>query len=243
MAEPAAAQKIDRTTTTPFLLKLFYKQNSWHRLEDFDPERTLPQHLQIYTWPSCSLRELSHLLTSALPSVLPSPAAGTRLAYRLIYPDAKGLPRDPSLPGRFLSKELGSVVVGSEDTTMNGTTNGTGAAAFEGDSEKTLQEARFIIGDYVSCVILPPQSDGSVAPTPMPPPVPSRGGYGGPPRGGYPPREDGYSFRGRGPRADFGGGGRGPNVPPGEWRRGERLPDRGYGGGGYRGRGGRGRGW
>jgi len=126
------------------------------------------------------------------------------------------------------------------------------AGPLEGEPEKTLQDARFVIGDYVSCAVLPPMENGGVAP---PPSGPARGGFGAGRgdfgRGGsMGPRENGYGgFRGRGGqrgRGDFGGG----FVPTGEWRRGERVPDgpsggrgrgysRGFGDGGFG--GGRGR--
>ena len=38
------------------------------------------------------------------------------------------------------------------------------AGALGGEPEKTLQDARFVIGDYVSCAILPPMDNGGVAP-------------------------------------------------------------------------------
>src|SRR5215471_12025247 len=78
----SAPAKIDRHITTPFHLKLFYRQHSFHHLSDFPipappspnvpspPPPALPPHLQIYTWQSCSLRELAQLLTSCLPSLL-----------------------------------------------------------------------------------------------------------------------------------------------------------------------------
>ncbi|KAL1634409.1 hypothetical protein SLS58_010697 [Diplodia intermedia] len=197
----SGAAKVDRQTTTPFLLKLFYRSNAFHRLDEFSPHSSAPPppHLQIYTWPTCSLRELTHLLVSALPSLLPDPAIGTRLAFRLIFPDTRsgggggggGGPGGPGGggpggPGRYLSKELGSVVVGGggpgvdEDdaataaatttTTPTAPANGRGGALdkLEGDADKTLADARFVIGDYVSCCILPPGADGSVAAGPPP---------------------------------------------------------------------------
>ncbi|GME48454.1 Sin3-associated polypeptide sap18 [Neofusicoccum parvum] len=265
----SVAPKVDRQTTTPFLLKLFYRSNAFHRLDEFSPHSSAPSppHLQIYTWPTCSLRELTHLLVSALPSLLPDPAIGTRLSFRLIFPDTRGAAsaRDTG-PGRYLSKELGSVIVGGggpgveEDDDGDGaaaapaTTNGRGALdKLEGDADKTLADARFVIGDYVSCCILPPGADGSVATGPPPasryPSARDYGmGRGGPP----PPRENGYGDRsygggygrrGGGPRYEGGGrlgGGGGGGVPLGEWRRGE-IPSGGPPPGGYgRGRGGRG---
>ena len=74
-------------------------------------------------------------------------------------------------PGRYLSKELGSVVVGAggpgalplpdEADIVAG---GPMAGEVGGDPEKTLQDARFVIGDYISCAIFPPLPNGSIAP-------------------------------------------------------------------------------
>ncbi|MCJ1390345.1 hypothetical protein MMC18_003204 [Xylographa bjoerkii] len=260
--------KVDRQTTTPFHLKLFYRTGGFHRLEEFPTSSSspLPPHLQIYTWPTCTLRELSHLLTSALPTLLPDPSIGTRLSYRLIFPDTREISRQG--PGRYLSKELGSVVVGGDGPGMvpeevdgagdargtDGVAEGAGAVVreglmagkLEGDPEKTLQEARFVIGDYVDCAILAPLADGSVNPGLGPAVgVVGRGnGYGGRGNmmGGL--RENGVGgFRGGGrggPRGGLFGAGRlgDGGVPTGEWRRGERVPEgsgRGFGRG--RGRG------
>lgn len=153
-----------------------------------------------------------------------------------------------------MTKELGSVVIGdggpgilpSESEEVEGVEGEGGGVSMEGamlgEPEKTLQEARFVIGDYVACAIIEPLLSGAVAPAP--PSGPARGGFGGG-RG----RENGFAgrggggggFRGRG-GANFGQG----FVPQGEWRRGERVPEgpasrgRGFSGGfGGGGRGGR----
>jgi histone deacetylase complex subunit SAP18 len=129
-------------------------------------------------------------------------------------------------------KDIGSIVIGEG---MAGASNGSHAAGDDdvemGDrsplepslGDSTLEDARYVIGDYVSCAILPPLPDGSVAPEyaarrERPGPVPPRGG-GGP--GGF--RGDSGFGRGdaRGRRRGFG------DVPSGDWRRGERLPDEG----------------
>ncbi|CAF9923770.1 hypothetical protein IMSHALPRED_006013 [Imshaugia aleurites] len=290
--------KVDRQTTTPFHLKLFYRTGSFHSLSDFplatpNASSHLPPHLQIYTWPTCTLRELSHLLVTALPSLLPSPAIGTRLSYRLVYPDTHSAYPGAgagagAAPGRYLSKELGEVVVGdwggggggdennknngnsgNNNKTSNAANSGSGngsvaepsadaivrdgvmAGALSGTPDKTLQEARFVIGDFISCAVMLPGPDGSVAPVRAAArgrgEFAGRGGGGG----GYGFQgENGIGgFRGRG-RGGFGGGfggaGRGGGgggggdggVPVGEWRRGERVPEGGRGGyGGGRGRG------
>ena len=195
---------------------------------------------------------MSHLLTTALPDLLPSPAIGTRLSFRLYFPDARN--SSASGPGRYMMKELGSVVIGDggpgvfpDEGEAAIVAGGQMAGLLGGDPEKTLQDAKFVIGDYVSCAIMPPMSNGSVAP---PPQGPARGGFGAG-RGmdfggrGMGPRENGFGgFRGRGGPRGAGNFGQGM-VPAGEWRRGERVPEgpsgasrgRGFGGGFGGGRG------
>ncbi|KAF7511022.1 hypothetical protein GJ744_005568 [Endocarpon pusillum] len=262
--------QLDRQTTTPFHLKLFYRLASFHHLTDFPiptpatPSPALPQHLQIYTWPTCTLLELSHLLTTALPNLLPSPAIGTRLSFRLVYPDTRPLPpgrmrEDDGMRGRWTSKEMGSVVISAaaaaddgveEADAVNGTSAGAGIKFRNTEeAERTLADSRFVIGDFVDCAIFPPLPDGSVAPGAQ------RGGYSGGvgPRGwngdGGPPRGE-WIWEIEGRRVWIGqgdgfGGGVGVEIlverVPEEWRR-ERLPDSGYGRGGYGGGRGRGRG-
>ncbi|RKF55468.1 Histone deacetylase complex subunit SAP18 [Golovinomyces cichoracearum] len=246
--------KVDRQTTTPFFLKLFYRTGSFHRIEEFQPLADLPPHLQIYTWSSCTLRELTHILSGSIPSLLPDPAIGCRIAFRLIYPEQ--VPRNApasviSGPGKYVMRDLGSIVIGSngpgilpdeEEAAIIG--GGQLAGSLGGEPDKTLQDAKFMIGDYIACAILPPDKNGVIAP---PPASISRSNYAMGRSGELGSRGGNSSYRENG----FGGGYRGrgaPRVPSGEWRRGERLPDgpsggrgRGYGGGygGYGSRGGR----
>ncbi|KPI41074.1 uncharacterized protein AB675_8024 [Cyphellophora attinorum] len=250
---------IDRPTTCPFLLNFTYRTSAFNPLPSFpiptpqDPKPRLPPHVEIYTWMDCTLRELALLLTSALPSLVPEgqTAVGTRLVFRLVYPDMRSvgggegrggrLWDDGGGRGRYTTREMGSVVIsapakGKED--QNGhTENGTDGLDLGGeDADKTLEEARFVIGDFVDVAVFPPLSDGSVV---------SRGSAMEPTYGGRGGRENGYSARGgpgRGGGLPGGGYGRGRGdfgapVPAGEWRRGERLPVNGSGGV----RGGRGR--
>lgn len=256
MADKPSAT-IDRQATTPFLLNFCYRSAGFHSLSEFpvptpsNPHPHLPAHLQVYTWYSCTLRELAHILTSALPGILPEPTVGTRLSFRLVFPDTRPPPPGPGprtagrleedvvgrVAARYTSREMGSVVIAPSDGGghVNGDASaGTGAVKkfnLEGDdADKTLADVRFVIGDFVDCAVFPPLSDGSVAPR-------SAGGGGGLRGGPGPPpmRENGYGrvrggsygASGRG----YGGGGRGDfggNIPSGEWRRGERLPDSGY---------------
>jgi histone deacetylase complex subunit SAP18 len=214
MAEPAKV--VDRKKTTPFLLKLFYRAGSFHTPEHFNPSNAhLPQHVQVYTWSSCTLRELSSLLTTAVPLLLPSPAAGTRLCFRLFYADARDGGRGRGY-GRYLSRDIGNVIVGGRPERLFHEEDGNGPekddkekekektkVIFEGDADATLAEVNFMIGDYVSCVVLPPSVEGEVAAPPRPVMMqPMRHG----PAGG---------------RTASGRTGRFNGVPSGEWRRGE----------------------
>ncbi len=161
--------------------------------------------------------------------LLPSPAAGTRLVFRLIYPDASAAPSS----ARFVVKDLGSVVMGSggpgvddaEDDDVDGAKTGGEDAA-----EKTLAEAKYVVGDFISCAILPPLAGGTVAPASL-----ARTGRGAGVGEGRVSaiapgaRRDNDPEGKRRPwgRIGVGRGGTGPlaPVPKGEWRRGEKLPD------------------
>ena len=170
-------------------------------------------------------------------------------------------------------------------TTSEREVMGAGAGVMQGrlagDPERTLQDARFVIGDFIDVAVFAPGRDGAVAPPAVVGGAGRVGGgrgveMGGRRMGAAVGRENGFEgSRGGGGYADreFGGrgggytrGGRGgggvynggsgggggmngrsrEEVPMGEWRRGERLPDwyaGGGGGGGYsRGGGGYGRG-
>ena len=233
--------KVDRQTAAPFLLKLFYRQQDFHRLEEFTPSRQPSQYVQIYTWPDCTLRELSHCLTSSLRRLFPSPISGTRVAFRLIFPDMRAVQGSDGY-GQFATKDLGSVVIGADSGDANDrSSRGYGAQRPDPDGNKSLQDFRFVIGDYVSATIIPPLRNGDVAPPPSFPGRRNSSGYPAPP----PPPRNGYGrggMRDNGPyRRPRGGGGfrsanmRDEGLPMGEWRRGERLPEgprfRGQGGG------------
>lgn len=233
-----------------------------NRPDEFSAPGNLP-HVSFHTWPSATLSELSHQLAAAAPNLLPSPAIGTRFAFRLLYYDTRAAGDQDQGPARCVVKDLGSVVIGDGGPGIS-TDDGEEAGLGGGDADdgrlrlgvtagsaaegaKTLADVRFVVGDYLSCAILPPSlADGSVQPASA---ARAGRGYGagqarstadlGPPpmsRGGG---RDGWSATMYGPR---GGGGRGGvggggfRAPPvGEWRRGEKLPEGPPG----RGRGGR----
>lgn len=104
---------IDRNDTVPFLLRLFFRTGSSHGPHEFLSLTNLPPHITIYTWTNCTLRELAYHLVEAKPAAFPSPSIGTRLVFRLVYPDAKAI-ANANAPANFIIRDLGSVVLGSE---------------------------------------------------------------------------------------------------------------------------------
>ena len=230
IAAPPATHKVDRATTTPFLLKLYYRQGAFHRLDDFRGASQPRDHIQIYTWRDCTLHELAVLLSDALPHVCPPRA---RCVLRLIFADTR------FGNARYTSKELGAVVpIGSDDP-------------FDAVARKTLAEVQFVVGDWIDVAVYP-EGHGGVGADGLPSRVFS-GGRGGVLGG---PRENGFGgFKVRGGARGAGGGSGGsgagggvggsggPGGGPGggggggEWRRGERIEDfdrlgAGRGGGG-----------
>jgi histone deacetylase complex subunit SAP18 len=174
----------------------------------------------------------------SIPEFLPDPAIATRLAFRLIYPDTRSISSGPTSssnsPGRFLSKDLGSVVVGdggpgvlpADEEVAKIVAGGPMAGRLGGDPEFMLKDARFVIGDYIAVAILPPLGNGNIAPMLNSGPAPGMGmGRGG--RVTRPGEMDedhhfsgGSAGRLAGPRENgFGGfrvrGGRGWGGPPG----------------------------
>jgi histone deacetylase complex subunit SAP18 len=216
--------KIDRQSTTPFLLRLFYKTGSFHTVDDFHPgNHSLPPHVQIYTWKSCTLQEISTLLISALPSLLPEQSIGSRLCFKLFYPDQNERSRGRDGYSRYLSRDIGNVIVGghpstlitreAEESNQEDGKQEKSKTLYEGDTDVTLAEVKFVIGDLISCAVMAPSANGDVVPTPLEARGPRFGarenGFGGGYRGGD---------RRSGPRGD---GTR--HLPPGDWRRGD-LP-------------------
>ncbi|KAK4085565.1 uncharacterized protein Triagg1_555 [Trichoderma aggressivum f. europaeum] len=97
--------------TSPFLVRLFHRTGSFHRPEEF-ASPSLPSHVSIYTWSTCTLYELALELAAAKPSALPSPTIGTRLSFQLVCPDLRGTSTVNTGQPKFAVKELGSIVIG-----------------------------------------------------------------------------------------------------------------------------------
>ncbi|KAK3996059.1 Sin3 associated polypeptide p18-domain-containing protein [Cladorrhinum sp. PSN332] len=231
------AQKRDETA--PLLVKVFYRINEFHRLEEFAHPANLPPYRAISTWRDCTLKELTELIADAIPSVFPELAIGTRLVFRSIYRETRG-------QQKIATNDIGTVVIGE------GRPGANPGAPPNPDQLKTLAEARFISGDYIACTILPPNEyTGEVAPASaaregrgpgfaggglppsLPPRVPTRPRGNGPFWGrgggrGSGHRELGYSRDGvRGHVAnDSTQGRRGPGFPDGDWPKGQAYSGR-----------------
>ncbi|KAG6040000.1 hypothetical protein E4U41_001722 [Claviceps citrina] len=234
MSSPS--DKGDTDPVAPFLVRLFYRTGGFCRPDEF-AARSLPPHISVYTWPSCTLSELALELAASKASALPYPAIGTRLAFQLVCPDLRSVSAISNAPPRYAVKDLGSIVIGQNTTgTARSEFRETGSSMRDepaSDDNKSLSDARFVVGDYVSCAILPPLADGSVAPASAARRESNNAGYwdarestrGG---GGFHRRENGFGWpgvregRGGGRR---GGGGHMASVPMGEWRRGQTLPN------------------
>lgn len=238
----------DNDPPVPFLVQLVYRTGTFYRYalsayaqspgrvlteppcsrpEEF-ASLPLPPHISVYTWPHCTLSELALELAAARPSALPYPAVGTRLVFQLVYPDLRGGGAGSDAVPRFAVKDLGSIVLGRGLPGAETSEPGHGGAV-RPDQEvgRTLSDARFVVGDYLSCAVLPPLSDGSVAPASnarhhalMPREARAYHGVAAG-RDDYSNRGAIRGGKGRGGRGD----GFGARLPMGDWRRGESLPE------------------
>ncbi|EAA27436.1 hypothetical protein GE21DRAFT_4453 [Neurospora crassa] len=149
------------TREPPFIVRLYYRTGAFHRMNEFTSDSHLPLYVEIPAWRSTTLDELSlDIANEQSPhSLLPHPAIGTRLVFRLIYVDAR---KDSS---RHVSKDLGSVVIGAGLPGANADAGLPDDDPCYDDAHRTLADAKFMPGDFISCAILPPNDlDGAVEP-------------------------------------------------------------------------------
>ncbi|KAI2470612.1 Sin3 associated polypeptide p18-domain-containing protein [Annulohypoxylon bovei var. microspora] len=229
---------MDRHTTPPFMLRLFYRTGAFHRPDEFT-NGPFPPHITIHAWPDVSLTELVYNIAAAKPHLLPDPAVGTRVAFRLIFPDTRNNAASHTT-ARYAVKDMGSVIIGDGSRGLD-PDDVEAEKEPEADGEKTLTDARFVVGDFISCAVLPPLPNGAVAPVSSARsgrstgPSESRVVMGRPHSISFGEGENDRPARPRNSGRGYDGFNRG-SIPTGEWRRGERLPDPPPAG---RGRGGR----
>ncbi|TRM67428.1 Sin3 associated polypeptide p18-domain-containing protein [Schizophyllum amplum] len=159
---PAGAPIIDREKTVPFLIRTFVKIGSFHRLTFFE-DGTLPttDEQQLFTWKDATLREVVSTLRNTAPHVPEYRHPLARFSFRTVYADS-------STKGRFSQKDLGIVYSrdilgepGALGTTaprlLEDTDDAPRAPADPEKAERTLDELRFVPGDYLLVAVLFPQ--------------------------------------------------------------------------------------
>lgn len=129
--------KVDRRNTCPMLLRLYCSPNH-HPLRIFSSPETLPtsSEIQIHTWRDATLKELSLLIQSVLPSAANN---NVRFDFRLIYLDL--------MRGAFMPREVGAVFNDREGK----------------DDLLTLEDLRFVQGDYIDVAIQTTESGAHIA--------------------------------------------------------------------------------
>lgn len=124
--------KVDRTTTTPFLIRIFSDHRNFHRLEDFDTDRQPRDELNLYSWKDATLGELTTLLAKELVGDSQRTLATFKFSYRLIFGDTNRR--------RYQFRDLGTVQLNDKST----------------DGKKSLDDVRFVIGDWIDIAVLQP---------------------------------------------------------------------------------------
>ncbi|KAK9875099.1 hypothetical protein WA026_005894 [Henosepilachna vigintioctopunctata] len=123
---------VDRQKVCPFLLRVFVSNTGHHsKLSDFNKGNTPQNELQIYTWKDATLHELTQLVKEVNPEAR---RKGTKFSFSFVYPDA----RAPV----YRLREIGVTTTGVKGP----------------DDLKTLNQARFSIGDFMDIAITAPDS-------------------------------------------------------------------------------------
>ncbi|KAL4076308.1 Sin3 associated polypeptide p18-domain-containing protein [Scleroderma yunnanense] len=219
---------VSREKTAPFLIRTFVKVGTFHRLSLFE-EGTLPttDEQQIFTWKDATLREVLTTLRSAAPQIpeLRHPLA--KYSFRAIYADAANR-------GRFAQKELGMVysrdILGEPGNLespaprlLEDVDNENREPTEREKEERSLDELRFVPGDYLCVsVILPKSATGAAVQGEVAPNKPLSGANGW--RGAPAARPTDAGWGSRAPAGRGGGHWRGESnpSPPGGRGRGGR---------------------
>ena len=77
---------LDRTKTTPFLIRTFFKVGDYPQIDSLD-KLPVSEELQIYAWPDSTLREIADVVRDILDE---AKAKNSKQSFRLIYPDLNG---------------------------------------------------------------------------------------------------------------------------------------------------------
>ncbi|KAF7775662.1 hypothetical protein Agabi119p4_4055 [Agaricus bisporus var. burnettii] len=157
---PPANASSSRETTAPFLVRAFVKIGSFHRLSLFE-DGVLPttDEQQLFTWKDATLREVLTTLRITAPNIPEYKHPLARFSFRAVY-------ADPTLRGRFAQKDLGMVYSrdilgepGALNTTAPRLLEDTeGAPTDREREERTLDDLKYIPGDYLLIAVLLPKN-------------------------------------------------------------------------------------
>ncbi|KAK9388166.1 Sin3 associated polypeptide p18-domain-containing protein [Lipomyces mesembrius] len=144
---------VDRQKVPPFLVRMFFRRNTFHRMEVFLPpvSITTSEELQVYTWFNGTLKEVLAVFSSVV-----SEASSSRCTFRHVFQDPKN-----NLPSLMFKDIAVYMPRGSKDGSW---TDMEGNALDE--SSFTLYDFQFRIGDYIDVNITSPDA-------PPPPPTSS----------------------------------------------------------------------
>jgi len=118
---------LDREKVCPFLLRVFCKRGSHHRIDDFTINyQPVEDEIQIYTWKDASLREIASLLAEVDPKYAKH---GNSISFKAIYLD--------NVRARYNSKDLGVINISKPSKT----------------DDVTLADNGFIIGDFIDVAL------------------------------------------------------------------------------------------
>merc|ERR1712018_321886 len=133
--------EIDREKVCPLLLRVFCANSRHNNLTDYNRGKVPPNELQIYTWMDASLKELMSLVREVNPE---SRKKGTYFDFAIISPAMGRGNYQNGQTCHYVSRDIGTTVSGTKGL----------------DDNKTLAQARFVIGDYIDIAITPPNPSG-----------------------------------------------------------------------------------
>ncbi|KAJ7169419.1 histone deacetylase complex protein [Mycena filopes] len=156
---PVEETQFSREKTSPFLIRTFLKIGSFHRITLFE-DGTLPttDEQQLFTWKDATLREILTTLRNTAPHVAEYRHPLARFSFRTVYVEQGSR-------GRFVSKDLGMVYsrdILGEPGTLTSTAPRLLEDAFDAPvadrDERTLDDLRFVPGDFLLIAVLLPKS-------------------------------------------------------------------------------------
>ncbi|XKL61759.1 hypothetical protein PGB90_001592 [Kerria lacca] len=115
--------------TCPLLLRVFCTYGRHHSLYDYQKGIFPLTEFQIYTWMDATLREITNLIREVNED---ANEKSTTFDFQLIIPD--------KFSSRYIARDIGSTISSKKGS----------------DDEKTLNQCKFVIGDYMDVCITPP---------------------------------------------------------------------------------------